>query len=109
MCSVGMLKEYYKYVERTKSKIQQLLRSSKAWWKLTKFLQCKAEKTSSIPPLKANGTWAKGPEEKAELFATTFSGKYILPPDTGEEELNLFVPTDLRGLSDFLPGTWLVS
>ena len=72
-CSEGILAEYTTYVEETKKKLKQLPRSSKAWWKLIKYLQGKAEKNSSIPTLKGNdGTWAKLPEEKAELLASTF-------------------------------------
>ena len=35
-CSAGLLREYSKYVERTKSKLSSLPRGSKTWWKFLK-------------------------------------------------------------------------
>ena len=102
-CSQGVLEEYRKYVQRTREKMRKLPRSSKRWWKLSKALSLKAEKTSSVPPLKrTDGTWAREAGEKAELFLDTFAKKYTLPP----EECNRFttlLPPGENLLGSFLP------
>ena len=102
-CSQGVFQEYLAYVEQTKKKLKKFPRASRAWWKLTKHLQNKAEKTSNVPPLKQpDGTWAQTPEEKAELFADTFAKKFILPPEAAHPELTL---PEVGGpvLGNFLP------
>ena len=98
-----MLAEIHKYVARTKEKLKQLPKSSKAWWKLIKNLQNKAEKNSSVPALKReDGPWAQEALEKAELLQRTFSKKYTLPPEC-VPEVQTWVDTNEGVLGDFLP------
>ena len=102
-CSEGVLAEFHKYVARTKERLKQLPKSSKAWWKLTKNLQNKAEKNSSVPALKReDGTWAQEALEKAELLQRTFSKKYTLPPEC-VPEVQTWADTNEGVLGDFLP------
>ena len=80
-CNVGILLQYNLYVDRMCQKLKQVPRSSKQWWKLSRSLALRSEKTSTVPPLKRqDGTWARTSSEKAELFHTTFTSKYELPP-----------------------------
>ena len=58
---------------------------------------------AGLPPLKEkNGTWAREPQEKAELFLKTFTGKYKLPPPASLDSSELG-PRQAASLSGFLP------
>ena len=101
-CSEGLLEAYKKWVKDTKEKLLELPRASKRWWKLARSLAQKAEKNSSVPPLKRlDGTWATAAEDKAELFLTTFCAKYRLPQKAQNDftELN---PPAANCTADFL-------
>jgi|OM-RGC.v1.021125402 hypothetical protein len=78
-----LLEEYRRYVGKTKEKLATLPRSSNIWWRSSSTLMMKTGRASSIRSLKtAGGTWLLKPEEKAEHFAETFRGKYVLPTET---------------------------
>ena len=64
-----------------KSKIAELPKGSKRWWKLNRQLLERKHKISSIPPLKDGETWIKDPDAKANLFAKIFDKKAELPPE----------------------------
>ena len=79
-CSAGLLREYSKYVERTKLKLSLLPRGSKSWWKISQTLMMRTQENTSIPPLKnEEGKWVLSVGEKANLFADTFHAKSTLP------------------------------
>ena len=39
--------------------------------------------SSTIPPLRKDGTWIEDSKAKADLFAATFDSKSQLPPEVG--------------------------
>ena len=93
-CSEGLLEAYKKWVAETRDKLRALPRGSKKWWKLARALAQKAEKNSSVPPLKrADKTWATDAGDKAELFLETFCEKYKLPQKEENEYTELGHPT----------------
>ena len=61
-----------------------LPRHSKQWWILSKQLFRKNCAASFFPPLKRGSTWHREPQEKAQLFAETFSSKFVLPAEKHE-------------------------
>jgi len=88
-CSAGILEEYFKYVARCRTKLRELRRGSKQWWRLSRELMCKAPGSSCTPALKDSaGEWVVDAVGKADLFATTFEKKFWLP----EVESNEFSP-----------------
>ena len=60
---------------------------------------------TSVPPLKdAKGTWHLSPDQKAELFASTFESKFTLP--TAQPNEYTAVVDNTASLSGFLPVRW---
>ena len=76
-CSAGFTEAQRRYLVKTKETLRTA--SAKDWWKFSKDLMSKAGGRENIPPLHANGTWAKRPCEKATLLAETFAAKARLP------------------------------
>ena len=73
--------EYHAYQQRLRHTISQLPRCSKQWWSYNRQLLNKRSKTSGIPPLRdTDNTWVHDPQAKANLLATTFTSKSLLPP-----------------------------
>ena len=101
-CSDGVLQAYKRWVQKTREKLKELPRASKQWWKLARSLAQKAEKNSSVPPLKRkDGSWATGAQDKAELFLETFCAKYTLPQGV-ENHFTDLGEASLESTSDFL-------
>ena len=102
-CSRTLADEYNKYVSRMRARLGELSSSSHAWWRLSDSLMMKRTSASSIPPLKrTDGSWAINGQDKAELFAEVFAGKYELP----EAELNEHTPFSIDFVAQqcgFLP------
>ena len=86
-CSRILMESYEKYVQKTRRKLKSMGGSSRGWWKVSKSLMQAASSRDPIPPLlRGDGTWAKSPKEKADLFANVFSNKATLD----DEEVNEF-------------------
>ena len=72
-CSRILMESYEKYVRKTRRKLKSMGGSSRGWWKVSKSLMQVASWRDPIPPLlRGDGTWAKSPKEKADLFANVF-------------------------------------
>ena len=96
------MREYDKYVERTKVKLQSLPRGSKAWWKVSQKLMMRVCEDASISLLKGEfGKWALSAVDKANLFADAFHNKNKLPL-IEENEYSIIHPVALQ-MSGFLP------
>ena len=101
-CSIGLLAAHERYVCRTREKLKSLRRGSKQWWRLSSQLLGRLPTHTSPGLRQSDGTWVLESAAKANLFADTVSGKWILPA----VELNEYTPigilceTDERG---FLP------
>ena len=90
-CSTIIGSEYQDYVQRLRSKLLSLPRSSKQWWKINRQLLHNIAKPTSTPPLQhAAGTWATHPKDKASLLMESFRSKFVLAPcAVGEQDLDL--------------------
>jgi hypothetical protein len=78
-CSKGILEEYGKYVQRERAQLQKQRSGYKSWWSMSRRLLQKKGQVSSIPALKNSaGQWVLDNKAKADLFATTFSSKFIM-------------------------------
>ncbi len=85
-CSKVLWDEYTKYVERMKGKLHGMRSSSKKWWKLSNSLQGRGKSTHGVQALKrADGSWARTADDKAELLSETFLAKSQLPPPVTNE------------------------
>ena len=95
-----------------KNEISMLKRGSKQWWSLLKRLMSKAGESAEIPSLKKNnGSWIRTANEKANLFADTFTSKWILPDaltknsstqSSSIDVANTFIPIRLGKAKYFL-------
>ena len=74
-CMQVLGEEKARYVDELKTKIANLPKSSKAWWRLNRELLHRKAKLSSIPTLKEDNTWISDPKAKADSFACTFVSK----------------------------------
>ena len=82
VCSDTISAEFEKYVQRVRAKVLELPSGSKAWWALSSQLLDKAAPRSLTSALKTSeGVWVHEPQQKAQLFADTFSKKFVLPPE----------------------------
>ena len=71
---------YIAYTSRARQQLLDAKRGSKQWWKISRELLSQRAKVHSIPALQATGgKWLYEPAGKAELLATTFSDKNVLP------------------------------
>ena len=74
--------ERAKYIESTKTKLANLPKGSKEWWRINRELMHKKARVSSIPVLRhSDGTWLTDAKAKADAFATTFGSKAKLPEE----------------------------
>ena len=90
-CSEVLNAAFLKYQSELRTRILNLSKASKEWWRLNRELLNRRSKHSTIPPLKTSeGRWVLEPREKANLLATTFQSKSKLPEDPG------VVPEDLQ-------------
>ena len=94
LCSRGLLEEYFKYIERTRTLLKSLPSGSKLYWKVSKRLLMRPESCSTLPTLRDNDGWARTSQEKSNVLANTFSGKWILPPVAHNEYSDIFVAND---------------
>ena len=78
-CSQAITEEFAKYVAKSKEELLQLPRGSKCWWRKARALALKGRGVSGIPSLQDGSKWCHAAEEKAELFAKTFSAKCAVP------------------------------
>ena len=85
-CAEIINDKFQDHVLVLKDKISRLEKCDRLWWKLNRELIHKKAKVSSIPPLKGrDGTWSLDSINKANLFAHSFSQKYMLPPEVEDQ------------------------
>eukprot|EP00959_Pyramimonas_sp_CCMP1952_P186886 3907938-Pyramimonas_sp.AAC.1 len=101
-CSDGLVAAHNKYAIRTRERLQVLRRGSKLWWRLSQSLLGKAVKSHTPSLRRSNGSWALDPKSKADLYVSTFSGKWVLPALQDNSFSAVPDCTD-RGDSGFLP------
>ena len=100
-CSQGFLDEFQKYELRCKEELKALKPGSRAWWRRSRELLDKKTGTQGVPALKKpGGEWLRHAQDKAEHFADTFEGKFVLPAavtnlysEVRQETLELLPPT----------------
>ena len=80
ICNETLRGAFVAYRQNLRERILALPRHSKEWWRLNKELLHRKTKSSSIPPLKANGQWISEAKDKANVLAKTFASKSALPP-----------------------------
>ena len=81
LCSQTLKAEYQRHLANLKSRIANLDKGSKQWWKLNRELLEKRSKLSNIPPLKDGSIWINDSAGKANLLAKTFCEKSELPAE----------------------------
>ena len=82
-CSAGILFEYHLYIERTRMKLRNIRRGSKAWWRLANDIMHRNNGIFGIPALKRDdGSWERTASGKAELLADVLGSRYVLPEAT---------------------------
>ena len=80
-CSAVLKEEREAYISRTRNDIRNLKPASKQWHSKSRELLGDEANTCNIPALKLdNGDWELNAKGKADLLATTMSGKYALGP-----------------------------
>ena len=82
---MGLAQAYKEHVAKTKAEMIEMPASSKHWWKRAKELQRRVGTVSGVPALKEKKTWVFEAEEKANLFAKTFTAKNVLPAEEHNE------------------------
>ena len=82
MCTRVLKEEQDKYIVQLRTKISNLVKGCKEWWKLNRILISKQGKCFSIPPLLDGSACLNEPKDKANLFAKTFDMKARLPAET---------------------------
>ena len=88
LCSQTLREEFLTYVTSIKQRLSSLKRGSKLFWKISKKLLMGSDRSTSVPTLRedvvvegvSSTTWARQPQQKADLFARTFQAKWTLPP-----------------------------
>ena len=78
-CSTILKEEFNKYVANVKRRLSDLPRGSRLFWKESKKLLLGTLNKAKVPILKTPTSWARQPQEKANLFAQTFREKWNLP------------------------------
>ena len=76
-CSRGLLMEYQSFLTRQSSKLKELPRGRKRWWRLTDAILGKPTKTSSFPSIKDNNEEILDAKTKCDTFANFFISKWI--------------------------------
>ena len=78
-CSSVIMEEYGKYIARERVKLQSLPKGAKAWWSKSRRLMQRKGIVSSVPALKdPHDQWVLAAQNKADLFADSFSMKFVL-------------------------------
>ena len=103
-CNEVLKAAFLNYQTQLRTRILNLPKSSKEWWRLNRELLNRRSKHSTIPPLKTtDGKWILEAERKADLLANTFQSKSRLPdplPDSRPEDL--VSDAEPAKMSDFL-------
>ena len=82
-CTEGFRSAQASFFKKTRDKLRDS--GSKDWWKLPIDLLAKSDGKENIPPLRSGDTWAKDPQSKASLLASTFTEKAQLPAQAVNE------------------------
>ena len=89
-CSEAIMAEYNAYCLRSRQKLVEARKGSKQWWGLGRELLLQQSKVQSIPALKSSdGSWLYEALGKADLLATFFSDKNVLPEAVINEDSDL--------------------
>jgi hypothetical protein len=84
-CAEILRQKYLQYRADLKSKIALLPRSSKQWWRLNRELLDRKIGVESVPSLRdGDKLWVTQAVDKANLLATKFQEKSILPEASGQ-------------------------
>ena len=79
-CSDILFNAHKQYTLRMRQRLRGVQRGSKQWWLLSKKVTGNARTTLSVPGLRSfGGVYIRGPQLKANMFATALAGKYSLP------------------------------
>ena len=78
-CSHAIMTEFGRFVEHKKMELRVQQRGSKQWWKTARKLAFFSGPTSCTPALKKRDEWVKDPKEKADLFRSVLTGKFVVP------------------------------
>ena len=78
-CSAEISAEFARFVEKSKKELQELPRGSKGWWRKVRAFALRGRGITGIPSLRDGTAWWHTAVEKAELFATVFQKKCIVP------------------------------
>ena len=78
-CSAEITAEFARFVEKSKQELQELPRGSKGWWRKVRAFALKGRGVSGIASLRDGAVWKHSAVDKAELFATVFQSKCIVP------------------------------
>ena len=102
-CNAVLKTSFLAYQAELKSRILNLTKASKEWWRLNRELLNRKAKHGTIPPLKtSDGKWVLQPGEKADLLARTFREKSQLPPIAEETPADLQSDAGPVLMSEFL-------
>ena len=81
-CAQILDEERAAWVQLTKTKLANLPRSSKRWWRLNRELLHRKANVVSIPTLRDGTGWLSDATSKANAFAHTFASKSQLPEES---------------------------
>ena len=90
-------------MDKTKAELSRLKRGSKQWW--AKWIQVANMqlRISNIPALKVDGAWLNDSTDKANAFAKTFNGKYVLAKEEANEYSHLCVASSVQAMPELPP------
>ena len=77
-CSDGLLPEYYKYIDRTKKKLQDMKPNCKQYWRINRKFMLRPVPSSSIPALKKDDGWDMGENAKMRIICEEICCKIAL-------------------------------
>ena len=93
-CSACIVTEYYKYLSRERTKLQEMPRGTKGWWSKSSRLMGKKVTVSSVPALRgAENEWVLDAKLKADLIVQTFCKKAVLRVAEANDYTELDSPT----------------
>ena len=81
-CAQVLKEERAKWIQLTKTKLANLPRSSKRWWRLNRELLHRKANIVSIPTLREGTEWLSDATSKANAFARKFASKSELPEES---------------------------
>ena len=87
------------HTNRLKTKLANLPKNSKQWWRINRELMNNVMPKDPIPLLKSNGKWLEQSKDKANCFANIFSEKCKLPERVGAPDVKEAAVT----MDDFMP------